>query len=113
MALDQINHNLGVVKGGMTLAGFNEKSWRIPEKYQAGRYSVAMHGVGLCDEWPSVPTHVDFDRAFSGTLEENMCVCIESLIGEEGGAECIKLETQVVLTKTGCERLDTFPWEEV
>jgi Xaa-Pro aminopeptidase len=112
VALDQINHNLGVARAGLTLAEFNEKSWRIPEKYQARRYSVAMHGVGLCDEWPSVPTHVDFARAFSGTLEENMCVCIESLIGEERGTECIKLETQVVLTKTGCVRLDSFPWED-
>jgi Xaa-Pro dipeptidase len=40
-----------------------------------------------------------------------MCVCVESLIGEDGGAECIKLETQVVLTSKGCVRLDSFPWE--
>ncbi len=112
-ALEQINHNVSILKAGMTSADFNEKSWRIPQKYHARRYSAAMHGVGLCDEWPSVPTHVDFARAFSATYEENMCLCVESLIGEENGSECIKLETQVVLTKTGCVRLDTFPWEEV
>ena len=112
-ARDQIDHNLGVVRGGMTIAEFNDKSWRIPEKYQSRRYSVAMHGVGLCDEWPSVPTHVDFARAFQATLEPGMCVCIESLIGEEKDTECIKLETQVLLTETGCVRLDSFPWEEV
>ncbi len=113
VALSQINHNLAILNPGITLAEFNEKSWRIPEKYQARRYSSALHGVGMADEWPSVPTHVDFARATSGTFEENMCICVESLIGEEAGGECIKLETQVLLTSKGALRLDTFPWEAV
>ncbi|MGH6817003.1 MAG: M24 family metallopeptidase [Hyphomicrobiaceae bacterium] len=111
-ALDQIDHNVGVLRPGMTLAEFNDKSWRIPERYQARRYSAALHGVGMADEWPSMPTHVDFARAYSGTLEENMTVCVESLIGEEDGHECIKLETQVLLTPAGAVRLDSFPWED-
>ncbi|MEP7084520.1 MAG: M24 family metallopeptidase, partial [Betaproteobacteria bacterium] len=111
VALSQIDHNLAILRPGMTLAEFNEKSWRVPEKYQARRYSSALHGVGMADEWPSVPTHMDFARATAGTLEENMCICVESLIGEEGPSECIKLETQVQLTPNGAVRLDTFPWE--
>jgi len=111
-AQDQIDHNVRVLQPGMTLAEFNEKSWRIPEKYQPRRYSAALHGVGMADEWPSVPTHIDFARAYSGTLEENMTVCVESLIGEEGGRECIKLETQVLITARGAVRLDSFPWED-
>mgnify|MGYP001403126145 CR=1 FL=1 len=112
VALEQINHNLAVLKPGMTLAEFNAKSWRIPERYQPCRYSVALHGVGMVDEWPSVPTHVDFSaRAMSGAFEPGMVVCIESLIGEQGGPECIKLETQALVTAKGLERLDTFPWE--
>jgi Xaa-Pro aminopeptidase len=113
VALSQINHNLSILTPGMTFADFNEKSWRIPEKYQARRYSSALHGVGMVDEWPSVPTHVDFARGTAGSFEENMCVCIESLIGEESGSECVKLETQVVLTSAGAVRLDSFPWETV
>lgn len=112
-ALDQINHNLALLRPGMTMAEFNDKSWRIPEKYQGNRYSVALHGVGMADEWPSVPTHVDFAKAYTGTFEENMTVCVESLIGKQGVGECIKLETQVVITPKGAVRLDTFPWEEV
>jgi Xaa-Pro aminopeptidase len=111
-ARDQIDHNLALLKPGMTFAEFNDKSWRIPEKYQANRYSVALHGVGMADEWPSVPTHVDFARAYTGTFEANMTVCVESLIGEAGRGECIKLETQVVITSNGAVRLDTFPWED-
>lgn len=113
-ALDQVAHNLALVKPGMAFAEFNEKSWRIPEKYQPCRYSVALHGVGMVDEWPSLPTHVDFHlRPLAGHFEPGMVVCIESLIGEQDGPECIKLETQALITATGTERLDSFPWEDV
>ena len=111
VALSQINHNVAILKPGLAFAEFNEKSWRIPEKYQARRYSACLHGVGMADEWPSLGTHVDFARATSGVFEENMCVCVESLIGEETGGECIKLETQVLVTAKGAVRLDSFPWE--
>jgi len=112
-ALEQIHHNIDILRPGMVFAEFNEKSWRIPEKYQSRRYSAAFHGVGMADEWPSYPTHVDFARAYTGQLEENMCVCVESLIGEDGGRECVKLETQVLITDKGGVRLDSFPWEQV
>jgi Xaa-Pro aminopeptidase len=110
-ALEQINHNLALLKPGISFREFNEKSWRIPERYLSRRYSVALHGVGMADEYPSCALHPDFDRNYSGTLEENMTVCVESLIGEEGGKECIKLETQAVITGKGATRLDSFPWE--
>lgn len=113
VAREQIDHNLALLKPGLSFTEFNERSWQIPEKYQPCRYSVALHGVGLCDEWPSLPTHVDFsDRTQAGQFEENMVVCVESLIGEKGGQECIKLETQAVITPTGTARIDSFPWEE-
>ncbi len=67
--------------------------------------------MGLADEWPSVPTHVDFARAYPSVFEENMTLCVESLIGEDGGRECVKLETQVLITDKGAVRLDSFPWE--
>jgi Xaa-Pro aminopeptidase len=113
VALDQIAHNVGILKAGMTSREFNEKSWRIPEKYQARRYSLAMHGVGLADEWPSVPLHLDFARAYDCVFEENMVMCVESLVGEPGGRECVKLETQVAIGRNGAERLDSFPWETI
>lgn len=112
-AREQIEHNTALLRPGLSLREFNERSWRIPERYVANRYSVALHGVGLADEWPSVPLHPDFARAYEGQFEKNMTVCVESLIGEQGGKECVKLETQVLITANGAERLDSFPWEEV
>ncbi|WP_323037749.1 Xaa-Pro peptidase family protein [Pararhodobacter sp.] len=84
-ALDQINHNLTLVQPGLEFAEFNAKSWRIPEQHVDYRYSLAAHGVGMADEWPVIPLHVDWDnRSMSGRLEPGMVVCIESLIGEAG-----------------------------
>jgi len=111
-ALEQIEHNVGVLRAGMDFAEFNEKSWRIPERYQPRRYSSALHGVGLADEYPAVPLHVDFAGAYGGRFEKDMTVCVESCIGEAGGRECVKLETQVLITEQGAVRLETFPWEE-
>ena len=111
-ARDQIEHNLALLKSGLELREFNEKSWQIPEQYQPYRYSVAAHGVGMVDEWPLVLLHPDYASAYDARLEENMVLCVESLIAEEG-SESIKLETQVVITESGFQRLDSFPYEDV
>ena len=112
-ALDQIEHNLALVQPGMDFAEFNAKSWRIPPAHVDYRYSLAAHGVGMADEWPVIPLHVDFNEtAMSGRLKPGMVICVESLIAE-AGSESIKLETQVLVTETGAEPLDSFPWEQV
>lgn len=113
-ALDQINHNLELLQPGMSYAEFNEKSWKIPETHVPYRYSLALHGVGMADEWPAVPLHVDYvpEDVTSGTFEPGMVICVESLMAEKE-TESVKLETQVLITETGYERLDTFPWETV
>ena len=112
-ALDQIHHNLDLLQPGVSFAEFNESSWRIPEQHLPFRYSLAVHGVGMADEWPVIPLHVDWDGlAMSGVFETGMVVSVESLMAEEG-SESIKLETQVLITKTGCERLDSFPFEHI
>ncbi|AHD00286.1 peptidase M24 [Leisingera methylohalidivorans DSM 14336] len=106
----QIDHNMALLQPGLSFAEFNAKSWQIPEAYQPYRYSLAAHGVGMADEWPVVPLHPDFESSHGGQFEENMVICIESLIGEQG-SESVKLETQVLVTKDGPQRLDSFPWE--
>jgi hypothetical protein len=42
-----------------------------------------------------------------------MTVCVESLIGETDGRECIKLETQVLIEESGATPLESFPYEEI
>lgn len=109
-ALDQVTHNLSLIKAGVSFAEFNEKSWQIPVENQPYRYSLAVHGVGMADEWPVIPLHPDFESAHAGQFEAGQVVCVESLMAAEG-TESVKLETQVLVTENGVERLDTFPWE--
>lgn len=111
-ALEQIHHNLDLLRPGLSFADFNERSWRIPERHVPFRYSLAIHGVGMADEWPVVPLHFDWSGlATSGHFEPGMVVCVESLMAEQG-TESIKLETQVLITESGYERLDSFPFEQ-
>ena len=109
-ALDQVNHNLALIRDGLSFAEFNAKSWKIPERFLPHRYSVAAHGVGMADEWPVVLLHPDFEHNHGGRFEKGMVVCVESLIAG-ANTESIKLETQALVTETGAERLDSFPWE--
>lgn len=113
MALDQIQHNTAILEPGLSFAEFDAKSWRIPEIHQPFSYGLALHGVGLVDEWPVIPLHMftdDHFRARGGQFEAGMVVCVESLVAAPG-TESIKLETQVLITQDGPLRLDQFPWE--
>jgi len=109
-AMEQIEHNTALLKPGLTFDEFNNNAWVIPDKYIANRYSCALHGVGLCDEYPIVACQPDFDPFYGPAFEENMTVCVESFIGEEGGREGVKLETQVLITQDGPKVLDDFPF---
>lgn len=111
-AAEQLEHNIGILKPGMTYREVAEKSWPIPERYLARRYSCLLHGVGLADEYPSIPYRPDYESyGYEGVIEPGMTLCIESFIGVEGGKEGVKLEEQVLVTDTGIERLSTYPFE--
>ncbi len=111
-ALAQIVHNTDLIRPGMDFREYMEKTWPIPERYMANRYSCALHGVGMADEYPGVPYAPDTADLMPGRFEPGMVFCVESLVGERGGRENVKLETQVLVTETGHERLDSFPWEQ-
>ncbi|MGJ8558349.1 MAG: M24 family metallopeptidase [Sulfitobacter geojensis] len=112
-ARSQIDHNIALLQPGLSFRDFVDKSWPVPEPHLDYRYSSALHGVGMADEWPVAWLAVDStpENQTEGTFEEGMVVCLESLIGEKG-SESIKLETQVLITASGPQRLDSFPWEE-
>ncbi|MFO0448289.1 MAG: M24 family metallopeptidase, partial [Pseudomonadota bacterium] len=112
-ALEQVVHNTELIRPGMDFREYMEKTWPIPDRYRANRYSCALHGVGMADEYPGVPYAPDAADLLPGRFEEGMVLCVESLIGEPGGRESVKLETQVLVTGRGAERLDSFPWEPV
>jgi Xaa-Pro aminopeptidase len=112
LAREQIAYNLEIVRPGVSMREFGEKAWRIPDQYSAQRYSSVAHGVGMCDEWPRVPHAEAFaSSGYDAVLQPGMTICVESYIGEVGGAEGVKLEQQVLVTETGYQLLTTFPFE--
>ena len=108
----QIQHNVSLLKAGMSFREVSEKAWPIPEIYASNRYGSMIHGVGLADEYPSIKHWADFGaKGYDGVLEEGMTLCVESFIGVEGGKEGVKLEEQVLITRDGTAPLSTYPME--
>lgn len=114
LAHEQIQHNMGQLRAGISFREFSERSWVIPEEFVPNRYVSIAHGVGLCDEYPAIvaPDLLGKKSGYDGMIEANMTLCIESYIGSAGGAEGVKLEEQVLVTESGHQRLSTFPYEE-
>ncbi len=110
-AYEQIQHNIEILKPGMSFREVAEKAWPIPDEYLSYRYPSLIHGVGLADEYPSIKHAVDWEkRGMEGIVEEGMTLCVESFIGVEGGREGVKLEEQVLITANGAQRLSTYPY---
>lgn len=113
VAYEQVNHNMRILKPGMTFREYSEQAWDIPEKYYANRYYLSAHGCGMTGEYPALYHRGDFpDAGYDGVIEPGMVICVESYIGEEGGIQGVKLEEQVLITETGIEVLSEFPFEE-
>jgi len=72
-----------------------------------------MHGVGLCDEYPSIFYAETWEAVgYDGEIGLGMTLCVESYMGEVGGDEGIKLEQKIEIAATGVQRLLSFPYEE-
>ena len=112
MARDQIDFNSRLIKEGMTFQEFTEKSWVLPEEYYPNRYSVMVHGIGLCDEWPAIRYPTDGGER-GGTFQKNMTITIESYIGKVGGKEGVKLEQQYLIGENGLELMSHHPLEDI
>ncbi len=112
-AYDQVQHNMGILKPGMSFRDYADQAWNIPEKYHANRYYLAAHGCGMTGEYPYLYHRDDFpDAGYDGVIEPGMTICVESYIGEAKGKEGVKLEQQVIVTETGTELLSRFPFED-
>ncbi len=113
LAWEQIHANMEILKPGISFRELAERAFRMPESCLPNRYSALIHGAGLCDEYPFVPYEQEFDAfGYDGVVEPGMVLCVESYMGEIGGDEGVKLEQQVLITKSGLELLSTYPFED-
>jgi len=112
MAMEQIDYNSRLIKDGLSFKEFTDKSWNLPEDYYPNRYSVMVHGIGLCDEWPAIRYPTDGGER-SGTFQKNMTITVESYIGKVGGKEGVKLEQQYLIGENGLELMSHHPLEDI
>lgn len=111
-AHEHIMSNMQMLKPGVSLHDLSTKSHTLRPEFQAHKYGCLMHGVGLCDEWPLVayPDQL-VEGAFDYELQAGMVLCVEALVGAEGGDFSIKLEDQVLITDDGFENLNCYPFD--
>jgi len=109
---EHIMTNIELLRPGITIPEISRRAHRLADRFQKLKYGCMMHGVGLCDEWPHVsyPDHV-VEGAFDHELKPGMVLCVEALVGEDGGDFSIKLEDQVLITEDGHENLTTYPFD--
>ena len=111
-AHEHITTNMEMIRPGARIEDISRNTHVLHDKYQARKYGCLMHGVGLCDEWPLVAyPDMMVPGAFDYELQPGMVLCVEALVGEDGGDFSIKLEDQVLVTETGYENLTTYPFD--
>ncbi|WP_017616275.1 M24 family metallopeptidase [Nocardiopsis salina] len=113
VAHEQLQHNVSILRPGMSFRDYARQAWDIPDQYYANRYYLSAHGCGMTGEYPYLYHEGDFpDAGYDGEITPGMVICVESYIGLHGGDEGVKLEDQVLVTDTGVEVLSRFPFEE-
>ena len=112
-AAEQIERNTELHVPGASLSEITGRSWYPPVDDYNG-YTVLSHGVGLCDEYPSVFTRERWAaEGYDAALCPGMVMCVEAFVGSKSGGEGVKLEQQILITETGNELLTHYPLELV
>jgi len=111
-AREQLEHNVALIGPGVAYAEIADRAWVVPTEHQASRYYAVGHGLGMSGEFPNIP-HKKAGQAYPlpGAVERGMVICIESYIGCAAAGQGVKLEEQLLVTDTGCERLSSLPFD--
>jgi Xaa-Pro aminopeptidase len=112
VAHEQVQHNLSLLRPGLSFRDYAEAAWDIPARYHAHRYYLSAHGCGMTGEYPYLYHRADFpDAGYDGEIQPGMTLCVESFIGEADGGEGVKLEQQVLITEDGVQLLSEYPFD--
>ncbi|MEO0368210.1 MAG: Xaa-Pro peptidase family protein [Pseudomonadota bacterium] len=110
---DHVMENMELLAPGVSFASLTYDGHQMPEEYWPQKYCVKMHGVGLCDEYPSIYYSDHYIKgAVDYDLQPGMTLCVEVYAGKVGGKDGVKLENQVLITEDGHENLTVYPYEE-
>ena len=113
VAYDHIMENMQLLAPGVSLKSLTFNGHKLPERFWQQKYCVKMHGVGMCDEFPSIYYEDHYiDGAVDYELKPGMVLCVEAYTGVVGGKDGVKLEEQVLITDDGFENLCQYPFEQ-
>ena len=112
LAYAEIQHNLALVRPGVTFRQIQDRAFPIPEVCQENAYPCIIHGVGMCDEYPRInPAHTG-PNPYDGVIEAGMVLTVESYMGPKGERDGVKLEEQILVTEDGYQMLSSYPMED-
>ena len=111
-AVAEVEHNMALVKPGVTFTDFQQRSYEQPEEFQEQAYPCIVHAVGMCDEYPRIDPIFRGVNRYDDTIAAGMVLCIESYVGAVGETDGVKLEQQVLVTTDGYEVLSSYPFDE-
>ena len=110
-ALEQLQHNMALIKPGVTFEEIRTRAYVAPEGYR--NIDLLMHGIGMSDELPFIqPAQCYRETPPDGVIETGMALCIEAYCGREDGPQGVKLEEQVLVTDSGVDVLTKYPFEQ-
>jgi Xaa-Pro dipeptidase len=112
IAVDEVTHNAGLLEAGLPFAELTARLWERPARFRDRRYDMAVHGIGMSDEWPCIFQAEDAHACYDGVIEPGMVLAVESYIGEVNGADGVKLEEMILVTDQGTRQLTRFPYED-
>ena len=112
-ACDQLRHNASLIGPGVTFEEVARKAWPVPEEHQSSRYYCVGHGLGMIGELPNLPFHTPgVPYPLDDVFEPGMVFCVESYIGSASSGQGVKLEDQLLITETGVEIMNDYPFED-
>jgi Xaa-Pro dipeptidase len=111
-AHDQLRHNASLIGPGVTFEEVAREAWSVPEEHRSSRYYCVGHGVGMIGEYPNLPFHTSgVPYPLDDLFEAGMVFCVESYIGSPTSGQGVKLEDQLLITETGVEVMNNYPFE--
>ncbi len=114
LSFEQTMGNVDLFRAGTSFKEIEVQNMRLPDEYMPQMFSSFAHGIGLGNEWPMIMTVGKSDAkggyggGYDGVLEAGMVMCIESYLGEVGGADGVKLEQQILITDGAPEVMSPF-----
>ncbi len=112
-AYEQLRHNVSLIGPGVSFEEVARNAWPVPEEHRDSRYYCVGHGLGMIGEFPNLPFHSPGETyPIDDIFEPGMVFCVESYIGSSISGQGVKLEDQLLITDTGVEIMNDYPFED-